>query len=104
MEWGTPTYENGEVPTLAKTLTKLASDVGKCVADNGGLSAPNGSIKLQFLVRVRERAEGVEVLAQKGVTDPAASCVKGLLKNRWVGAPTADPVGVTVTVKLKAQR
>jgi len=101
---GTPTFESGEVKTAQKAISKLSPEIGKCVAENGGLSDKTGSIKLQFLVRVRERAEGVEVLSQKNVSPQAASCVKGLLKNRWVGTPSADPVGVTVTLTFKAPK
>jgi hypothetical protein len=104
VEVGTPVFENGDVQTVQKTLGKLSGDFAKCIAENGGLTAATGSIKLQFLVRVRERAEGVEVLGQKNVSPQAASCVKGLLKNRWVGTPSADPVGVTVTLSLKAPK
>jgi hypothetical protein len=98
---GPPSFENGEVKTLEKALTKISADIGKCVAEGGGLSGASGMVRLQFLVRARERAEGVEVLGQKGVTPAAASCVQNLLKNRWVGAPSADPVGVTVELRFK---
>src|SRR5206468_3792149 len=54
------------------------------------------------LVRSRGRAEGVEVVTSKNVTAEAAACVRLALKNRAVGAPSADPVGVTVTFNLKA--
>jgi outer membrane biosynthesis protein TonB len=73
-----------------------------CIADHGGLSGKRGKIKLQFLVRARGRAEGVGVLSSTGVTDEAAACIVERLKNRMVGAPSADPVGVTVTLQLKA--
>ncbi|MEJ7730322.1 MAG: hypothetical protein WKG00_14030 [Polyangiaceae bacterium] len=98
---GPPSFDNGEVKTLDKALTKISSEIGKCVAEGGGLSGASGMVRLQFLVRARERAEGVEVLGQKGVTPAAASCVKNLLKNRWVGAPSADPVGVTIELRFK---
>jgi hypothetical protein len=73
-----------------------------CIADHGGLSGKRGKIKLQFLVRSRGRAEGVEILSAAGVTDEATACIADRLKNRVVGPPTADPVGVTVTLELKA--
>lgn len=101
---GAPSFENGEVKTLEKALTKLSADIGKCVAEGGGLSGSSGMVRLQFLVRARERAEGVEVLGQKGVSPAAATCVKNLLKNRWVGAPSADPVGVTIELRFKAAK
>jgi hypothetical protein len=93
-----PSFTNGDVPRTVKFLSGLSKEIGRCVADNGGLSGATGSMKVQFLVRVRGRAEGVEVLRTENVRPEAASCVRLLLKNRAVGAPTADPVGVTVTL------
>jgi hypothetical protein len=96
-----PAFESGEVPRAEKALVKLANDIGKCVGDNGGLSRATGTMKVQFLVRARGRAEGVEVLSSQGVSAEAASCVRLLLKNRTIGHPTADPVGVTVVLNFK---
>ena len=104
VEVGTPKFDNGDVPKLDKVLAKTANDVAQCVAGNGGLSGASGSIKLQFLVRPRGRAEGVEVNGAKGVSDAAQGCVRTLFKNKAVGAPTADPTGVTVTFTLKAAK
>jgi hypothetical protein len=100
-----PSFTNGEVPRTEKFLNGLSKEIARCVADNGGLSGASGSMKVQFLVRVRGRAEGVEVLRTENVRPEAASCVRLLLKNRAVGAPSADPVGVTVTLAFtKAQK
>jgi hypothetical protein len=99
-----PAFMNGEVPNVSKRLEKMTGDLGKCVADNGGLAGASGSIKLQFLVRPRGRAEGVEILSAKGVSAEAQRCVRLLLKDKSVGAPTADPVGVTITLSLRAAR
>lgn len=98
---GSPKFENGEVPRAEKALTKAAGEIATCVADHGGLTAATGTIKVQFLVRNRGRAEGVEVLSSKGVSPDAAACVRVLLKNKPIGPPTSDPVGVTVTISLK---
>ena len=98
VEVSPPKFENGEVPRAEKFLGSATADIAKCIADNGGLTAATGSLKVQFLVRARGRAEGVEVLGAKGIS----SCVRLLLKNKAVGAPTSDPVGVTVTLTLKA--
>ena len=98
---GTPKFENGDVPRTEKALTKAANEIASCVAQHGGLTAATGTIKVQFLVRNRGRAEGVEILGQKGVSPDAAACVRVLLKNKPIGPPTADPVGVTVTISLK---
>jgi hypothetical protein len=104
VEIGAAKFESGEVPRADKILGKLAGDIARCVADHGGLAGDAGSLKVQFLVRARGRAEGVEVTGEKGVGAEASACVRLLLKDRAIGAPTADPVGVTVTVTLKAQR
>ncbi|WP_437671343.1 hypothetical protein [Sorangium sp. So ce131] len=96
-----PEFMNGDVPNVAKRLEKSSADIAKCVADNGGLTGAAGNIKLQFLVRVRGRAEGVEVLSSRGVTPEAERCIRQLLKNKPIGTPSADPVGVTVTLSLK---
>ena len=97
-------FESGEVPRADKALGKLAGDIAKCVGDHGGLSGDAGSLKVQFLVRARGRAEGVEVTGARGVSAEASACVRVLLKDKAIGAPTADPVGVTVTVTLKAPK
>ena len=101
VEIGSPAFENGQVPRVEKALTKASDAIGKCVGEHGGLTAAVGSMKVQFLVRARGRAEGVEVLSAKGVTAEAKECVRLLLKNRAIGAPSADPVGVTVTLTLR---
>lgn len=102
VEIGEPAYENGDVPRVPKLLKGITSKISSCIADNGGLAGSTGSIKVQFLVRSRGRAEGVEVLSAKGISDAASGCVRLLLKNKAVGSPSADPVGVTVTFSLKA--
>lgn len=96
-----PTFESGDVPGAEKSLTKLSDSIAKCVADNGGLSKPTGTLKIQFLVRARGRMEGVEVLSSQGISPEGAACVRQFLKNRSVGHPTSDPVGVTVILNFK---
>lgn len=96
-----PAFMSGDVPELEKKLPKILEGIAKCVADAGGLPGASGTLKVQFLVRARGRAEGVEVLTAKGLPDGAEACVRKLLKNRSVGAPSADPVGVTLTLTLK---
>ena len=53
--------------------------------------------------RVRQR-EGVEIERSRGISSDAAACVKKLLKNKAVGAPTSDPVGVTLSIDVKPAR
>ncbi len=104
VEIGAPRFENGEVTKVEKSLGKASADLARCVAEHGGLGAEAGSLKVQFLVRFRGRAEGVEILSAKGVSAEAAACVRQRLKNKAIGAPTADPVGVTVTVTFRAAK
>lgn len=102
VEMKSPKFENGDVPRAEKSLTnkKVLEAVAKCVSEAGGLTGKTATLKVEFLVRVRGKAEGVEV-TPKGVSDAAAKCVRTFLKNRTVGTPTADPVGVTVVYTLK---
>lgn len=104
VEVGEVSFENGEVPKAQAFVTASAPKIASCVGDNGGLSGDSGQIKLQFLVRARGRAEGVDVLSSKGVSDAALACITEWLKNRAVGTPSADPVGVSVTIDLKAKK
>lgn len=103
LEIKSPKFENGEVPAAEKALNKISKEISLCVAENGGLEKASGTLKVQFLVRARGRAEGVEVLSAQGVPEGAGACVQKLLKNRSVGHPTADPVGVTVVLQFKRQ-
>ncbi|MBW2459481.1 MAG: hypothetical protein JRI68_33620, partial [Deltaproteobacteria bacterium] len=84
---------DGEVPKVTVYLAKTLAPVGQCVAAHGGLEKPTGELEIQFLVRARGRAEGVEVLSSNAVSTEAGRCVRKYLKNRWVGTPTNDPVG-----------
>ena len=93
VEVGTPTFENGEVPRVEKVLNRAASDIATCIASHGGLTAETGNLKVQFLVRSRGRAEGVEIVSAKGVSTDARACVRKLLKNKAIGAPTAESRG-----------
>ena len=96
-----PEFINGDVPAVVNILKKTLGDVAKCVADHGGLETKEGGLKVQFLVRGRGRAEGVEVLKRHGVSKDAGRCVQALLKNKWVGMPSEDPTGVTFRYDMK---
>ncbi|MCA9620794.1 MAG: hypothetical protein KC731_17340 [Myxococcales bacterium] len=97
-----PEFINGEVE-VQKFLEKSLAEVATCVAESGGLEGTSGELKMQFLVRARGRAEGVEVLGRKGVAEDAGRCVQKILKNKWVGMPTQDPTGVVFRYELKAK-
>jgi hypothetical protein len=94
----------GDVPHIDKALAKTREKVASCILEHGGLEGGGGKLDVQFLVRSRGKAEGVEVLAHEGVSDEAARCVRKLLQNRWMGSPSQDPVGVTMSYKLKAKK
>lgn len=104
VEIGAPKFDNGEVTKVERSLGKASAELAACVADHGGVRGEVGTMKVQFLVRSRGRAEGVEVLASKGVRAEASACVRVLLKNKAIGAPSADPVGVTVVLTFKPPR
>jgi hypothetical protein len=84
----------GTVPKVEGFLAKTREAVAQCVADNGGLSEEQGEMKVQFLVTLRAKAEGVDVSSSKGVTQDAERCVRDALRGKSVATPTADPVGV----------
>ena len=88
-------------PSRRKIVNGLLEGIGKCVAEHGGLKGAKGKLELTFLVRARGRAEGVEIDNAKGISEEAASCVRLLVKNRAVGAPSADPVGVKATFSFE---
>jgi hypothetical protein len=102
VEMKTPKFENGDVPKAEKALSgaKVLDAIAKCVSDAGGLTGKTGSLKVELLVRAQGKAEGVEV-TPTGVPQEGAKCVRALFKNRNVGTPSADPVGVTVVYQLK---
>ena len=99
-----PEFLNGEVPAVTNILKKTLDDVAKCVVDHGGLETNEGGLKVQFLVRGRGKAEGVEVLKRHGVSKDAGRCVQALLKNKWVGMPSQDPTGVTFRYDMKPKK
>ena len=90
----------GRVEGLDEALEKTREAVAHCVAVHGGLTGDSGRLDVQFLVRDRGRAEGVEVMRAQRVTGEAATCVQRLLKNRLIGTPSDDPVGVLYAYKF----
>jgi outer membrane biosynthesis protein TonB len=99
---GKPSFVgDGEVPRVEAFLDKMRDGTAACVADHGGLFEESGEMKVQFLVRTRGRAEGIDVLSSKGVSKEAERCVRELFKNKRVGTPTNDPVGVQFLYRFK---
>lgn len=96
----TVSFANGEVPRAQASLEKLAQqELSTCASQNGGVQG-TGKVELKFLVRSRGRAEGVEVGRVQNVPPAVASCLAWTLARRPVGAPSDEPVFVTVTFKL----
>jgi len=88
-------FVGGEVVRAERFLKRSRGELAKCVHAHGGVGAAEGVLSMQLLVRSRGRAEGVEVLARRHVSERAGRCVRRLLKGRWMGSPSQDPVGVT---------
>lgn len=96
---GTISFSTGEVPKAEAALGKALPKLAGCVSDAGGVKKKS-ILKVQFLVRLAGKAEGVEVLAAKGVPERAFPCLRKTLKGLVVGEPSDDPVGVTVDIEL----
>jgi len=94
------TFDNGEVPRAQRSLEKLAEkELSICATESGGV-AGQGTVELKFLVRVRGRAEGVEIGKARNVPPEVAKCLAFTLARRSVGAPSEEPVFVTAKFKL----
>jgi hypothetical protein len=100
VEIGEPKFSAGEVPKAKAALDKLAPKLKACIDDAGGLAGTEGSVEVQLLVRAAGKAEGVDVVKAKGISDEAKKCIVTTLQKKTVGTPSADPVGVTFVLKL----
>lgn len=94
-------FINGEVPKVESFLEKMKKPVASCVAEHGGLPKEQSKLEIQFLVRLRGKAEGVEVLKRDGVSEEAERCIRQVFKDEWVGTPTSDPTGVVFFYELE---
>jgi hypothetical protein len=100
---GSISFDNGDVPRAKAVLERLAKgELSKCASEHGGVRG-SGSVELKFLVRARGRAEGVDVGKVKGVPRAVVECLVNALARRAVGAPTTEPVGVTVVLELEEE-
>jgi hypothetical protein len=101
------TFESGDVPRAPAALDRIKKDFAKCAEQfaGGPKAAPSNTseptIDLRFLVRAPGRAEGVDVVQSRGMSSDIVRCVASSLAGRPVGAPTSDPVAVSLTVRLK---
>ncbi len=104
VEFSGAKFENGEVPRAEKLGASSTPGLAKCVEKAGGLKSKKGSVEVKFLVRSRGLAEGVEVGRHAGISDEALPCIRALFKGKGVGAPSDDPVGVTMQFSLLAEQ
>ncbi len=103
------TFDSGDVPHAPAALDRIKKDFAKCVEDSAGgpkTAASNtthrdATIDLRFLVRAPGRVEGVDVVQSRGMSSDIVRCVVSSLAGRPVGAPTSDPVAVSLTVRFK---
>jgi hypothetical protein len=92
------TFQNGDVPHARVALERIKKDFAKCAVNE--LGPAGGTAELRFIVRAAGRAEGVDVARVHGVSANIMRCVTSALTLRSVGAPSADPVGVILTVRF----
>jgi len=100
-------FQNGDVPRAQAALERLArKELTRCATEHearGDRRRATGDcyIELRFLVRAPGRAEGVDVSDTHGVSDALVQCVTAALANRAIGAPSAEPVAVTVKLRFR---
>jgi hypothetical protein len=100
-------FENGDVPRAQAALERFAKKhVARCVNEHGwriGRRSADGDthVDLRFLVRAPGRAEGVDVASARGVPPALVRCIATALANRVIGAPSSDPVAVSVRFKFR---
>jgi hypothetical protein len=104
VEIGPITPDTGGLPDAQKSLAKARDRYVSCIEKNGGLSADRGSVELRFLVQGLGRAEGVSVKKYRGMSEPAAKCIAGVVDRRHVGYPDEPAVGVTMVVTLSKKK
>jgi hypothetical protein len=93
-------FDGGDVPRAPAALERIKKDFARCI-ENAPAPKADASIELKFLVRGPGRAEGVDVVQSRGVPSDIVRCVTSSLSGRPVGAPTNDPVVVSVTIRFK---
>jgi hypothetical protein len=96
-----PVFDGGDVPRAAAALERMRANFAKCVPNDAALTKNEATIDLRFLVRAPGRAEGVDVEKARGVSGDVVKCMTSLLARSYIGAPSDDPVGVGVTVRVR---
>jgi len=96
-----PVFDGGDVPKAAAALERMKSALGRCAAAENAFTKNEASVDLRFLVRAPGRAEGVGADKARGVSGDVVRCMTSVLTRTYVGAPSDDPVGVAVTVRMR---
>ena len=96
-----PVFDGGDVPRAAAALDRMKAAFVRCASTEGALTKSEASIDLRFLVRAPGRAEGVDVDKTRGLSGDVVRCVTSVLARSYVGAPSDDPVGVAITVRVR---
>src|SRR5262249_51989589 len=93
-------FEGGEVPHAEAVLNKLAAkEFAECASEHGG-SRRDAGMEIRVLGRAPGKAEGIDVGKSKGVPGEVGRCIVAALAGKKVGAPSTEPVGVTLTLRL----
>jgi hypothetical protein len=96
-----PVFDGGDVPRAAAALDRMKAAFVRCASTEGALTKNEASIDLRFLVRAPGRAEGVDVDKTRGLSVDVVRCMTSVLARSYVGAPSDDPVGVAITVRVR---
>jgi hypothetical protein len=96
-----PVFDGGDVPRAAAALDRMKPSFTRCASTENALTKNEASIDLRFLVRAPGRAEGVDVDKARGLSGDVVRCMTSVLARSYVGAPSDDPVGVAITVRVK---
>jgi hypothetical protein len=96
-----PIFDGGDVPRAAAALDRMKGPFTRCASIESGLTKNEATIDLRFLVRAPGRAEGVDVDKARGVSSDVVRCMTSVLARSYIGAPSDDPVGVAVTVRVR---
>jgi hypothetical protein len=96
-----PVFDSGEVPRAAASLERLKTAFARCAAAENALTKNEASVDLRFLVRAPGRAEGVGADKARGLSADVVRCMTTVLARSYIGAPSDDPVGVAVTVRVR---
>ncbi|MDX2052673.1 MAG: hypothetical protein SFV15_09800 [Polyangiaceae bacterium] len=90
--------DKGEFPRAKLNVASAKARYLGCIDKNGGISQSTAEVVVRFLVRDRERAEGVSVKSFKGMSKQAAKCVADVVDRRHVGDPDGAFVGASVRI------